>query len=264
MDSSSSGLALTMSGTTFLSPGVGGTGYALNTAAAASNYGNVAKATGASSIFANLKSYTITGWYNAAATNPSGRILAIGNTSSGDFLQLYFGSSSGNSALALQAGTTGTSLALVNSSATSQFNSAGSWVFFAVTVDTTVSNLNSGVKFYVGSTSASASQVANASGAQGSLAGYVTPTDLDVIALANSFNSGTSANNRALVNASLDNIQIYGSTTDASGALDLSTLQGIQVAAIPEAKLSDLLLLSGGILVACRLVNKSAARVEAK
>jgi hypothetical protein len=235
---------LTLRSTTTLGTGVNGGGLVLN--AAAQGVGTGAAGTFNSSAAINLAQYTFTGWYQVSGT-PSGTLLNMVNSSGGGFRMVF---DSGNAFILY---TQGRSVTTNTSSIISA--SPGEWVFFAVTVDTTVSTPGTSwvnaVKIYVANADSFGLTQVNNKGL-----GTATDTSLSAIALSGidgivlGNNTGTSAATwRALSSgASLDEIRLY------DGVFSESQLNAIRLQSIPEASTSAIL--AGGGALCFALFNR--------
>lgn len=216
-------LTLTTSNNTLkwsnLGEGLNNSGYSLYNASTTLYSGNKAVNTATGSTLDNLTSYTITGWFNAGTTQTSGSRLI--STDSG--MSLYFDDSQQRFYLA------GTSGANVRTSASAFLSATGSWVFVAVTVDTTVGTPGSAwanaVKFYVGTEASSVTNIANAS-TSGSLTNLATG-DVTTLAIGNDTNV-----TRSLIDTYLADFSIY------SGALTSSEIEAVRQSSIPEPSAS--------------------------
>jgi hypothetical protein len=112
------------------------------------------------------------------------------------------------------------------------YAATNTWIFFAVSYDGTQSTNN--VTFYRGTLDGSLTAVGTASAAAGTVNTNLLTTP--VLLIGNNGGNGTLARP---FDGWLDNVQIYGSTTDASGALSKSALQNmvtdVSAAAVPES-----------------------------
>lgn len=173
-----------------------------------------------------LKSFTITGWINSSVklstSANSARIYDNGVT------KIYL--SAGGMVISLYNGASTTDYS--GSVATSSlWSTANQWVFYAITYDGTSAN---NLKFYYGSAAAS---IAGAD---------ASPT---VAANLNLGNGVLDIGNRATGDrpfaGSMDDFRIYGSTTDGSGALSLSSIESIRsLDVVPEPNTVAMLLSS--------------------
>jgi hypothetical protein len=171
---------------------------------------------------ANLTSLTVTGWFNASSVIGNGaRLLdATAGTPTGFNLE--------------STGTAGTlSLALNNtaySSNTGAYAAVGSWVFFAATYD----SVSGTIDFYTGTTSSGG---VTEVGSDAASAGLITGQKL---AIGNVYSGYARP-----FKGDLDNLEIFGSTTDSSGALSLSQLDAVYSTAVPEPSTTALLWIGG-------------------
>ncbi len=196
-----------------------------------SNYVDFANTTG----LKNLKSFTITGWLNAksAATIGGGnRILNFNGYGTYDNhgvdLAMHQDGSIGlgiNDWNHIGNGVSSTS-GKITVDPNSSFNN---WVFFAVTYSMTSSSGQ--VKFYFGTNSSNATldAVYTLTGAQ-AVGANVSPT-LTIGQLAPAVRAAGGNATSQMFRGLIDNIAIYGSTVDGSGALSQSEIVLIQDAA---------------------------------
>jgi hypothetical protein len=166
-----------------------------------------------------LTSYTISTWFNRGAITSSGRLLNIA-TSSGSSIDIF---KDGANNFTFNTGGVNTS-----SGGSTILNTLGSYVFFAVTVDSTVATNN--IKFYAGTSTGAVGLVSQHT--------FATPADL-VTGIASSFTVGNrTANDRGFGGSAsfIDELNIFGATSGAGGVLSLSQLDDLRVStsAIPE------------------------------
>ena len=188
-----------------------------------------------------LTSFTISGFFKAdEVIGSSARLFALIDGSGNTAIQV---SATANGVLGFNVDTTASGTA-----SPSSYNEVGQWDYFAITYDGTKTTSN--VVFYKGTTGASPtfSTVATQTVNQGA-----------VDTLANSTFFAYIGNNNSGVrqfDGLLDNIQLYGSAADASGALSASDVQGIFTAAVPEP--TSMVALAGG--AAALLRRRRSAR----
>ncbi len=163
------------------------------------------------SLLNGLTSMTLAGWFNVP-TAIGGNARLMDNLGTNLGFNLY---ASGSGILSLQ----------VNAGAatsTASYGATGSWVFFAVTYDGTLSSNNA--LFYVGSTASAVSLVKTATLNQGALGTSGV-----------NFGAGNMQNGFARpVDGLMDNIQLYGANSGSGGVLTSSQLEVIRAVAIPE------------------------------
>lgn len=184
-----------------------------------------------------LQSFTIMGWFNTG----DAEMIASGAR------LLSFASATGG--IDLWATTNGRLNLTVNGTAATSselYGGANSWVFFAVTYDGTASSNN--VSFYVGDTT------------EGSLSeGYLRSLNKGTVqTTTNSLMIGNRAGYDRPFNGYIDNIRIFGSTSDGNGALSAAEIENYRaVDAIPEASSLAFMLTGGlGIFAAMKARSK--------
>lgn len=201
--------------------------------------GGGAVVTGGAALFNNLKSFTVTGWYNSASATAPGnyaRLLDCGNVS----VLLNPGG-------IINFGVTGASGTVYGTSAaSSQYSTAGSWVFFAVTYDGSLTSNNA--NFYVGNSTTTLTQVGTAVTIN---AGAVKTGTTD-LAIGNI--SGTL--NRPF-DGYLDDFSVYGSTSGSGGVLTVGELEAIRLTAVPEPNAFAFVIAGVGLM----LVGSRARRL---
>ncbi|MDP0497643.1 MAG: hypothetical protein Q7Q73_15680 [Verrucomicrobiota bacterium JB024] len=252
-DSGSNGVDLTGQGLTWSAEGegVGGTGISLYDGAATVQYGIRGYNTSTGSVFDGMTSYTVTGWINMHASQNGGRLLSISNGDGSDQMQIYLN----NDYLRVQNNLGG--VASRKDSGTYNMLNQG-WVYFAMTIDSTQSTFEDAVKFYFGSETVAATYLGNASGSVGTIAGLAMG-DTSTIVLGNSYNAGTAANNRAIIDSNLYDLRIYGSSSGSSGALSAAEVENIRQTAIPESSSISLVLGIASVgLLSLRLFRRNA------
>ncbi|MGE9293454.1 MAG: LamG-like jellyroll fold domain-containing protein [Puniceicoccales bacterium] len=193
-------------------------------------------------------SFTISGWLNTTALEgSSGNILDLYNTSGETPVGVRLSYSLGSG------GTVGTLGLKINgenySSSTGggTFHSGGEWVFFAVTYDGTATTNN--VVFYIGDKETSVVKNATRSSAEGTVA--FTDADMTI--------GNVEGWNGRPFDGMLDDIRMFGSTTDASGVLSISEIEAYRAAdAIPEPSESAMIL--GGVLLLLALLRRRASK----
>lgn len=205
-------------------------------------YGGLGFADGTATAFDGLSSYTISGWYNAT-TLPSNyaRLIEIGSSSSATAIlfQGNAGSSATNLRLTTNIGGVNTGLEINDS----MLLASNSWVFFAFTVDGQTGTIT----LYAGTDSSSVVEM-------GSIVVEDTGTVSvggDSIGIGNSLGTG----NQRPFDGLMDNVRVWGSDTDASGALSLSALESIRAGdVIPEP--STYAMLFGVAIVVLALLRR--------
>jgi hypothetical protein len=195
-----------------------------------------------------LASFTITGWLNTSAlTGSNGNILDLYNTSgeTAEGIRLTYSLSSDGSVGTLQLRINGETY--VSSTGGGTFYSGGEWVFFAVTYDGTTTTDN--LVYYIGSEEDSVVVNATRDSSEGSIA--FTDTDLTL--------GNVEDWNARPFDGMLDNIRMFGSTTDGSGALSLSEIEAYRSTdVIPEPSESATIL--GGALLLLALFRRRASK----
>lgn len=189
----------------------------------------------------NLQSMTLTGWYRTdGPSNPiANNAVLISNVTAGGFS--LHASSSGT--LSLDIGSKA-----VSSSAS--YTASNTWTFFAVTYDSTVGGNN--VKFYVGTTSAPVS-AAGTNSQTGT-----TGTGTNPVTIGN-----TNSGNRPL-DGFIDDVRVYGSTSDGSGALLPSEIESIRAGDVTNSPEPDscLLLIVAGTATLARRRRSSPRNID--
>jgi hypothetical protein len=191
-------------------------GSALNLNDANTTDPGVAATAETGNLFNNLKTYTVTGWYNdQGSASTGGHLVSMGNP----------GNSASAMHIVLQSNQiyiqTNTGTSLVTSPAGS-FPSTG-WIFFAVTVDSTASSLASAVKIYEGTPTTTATALASTAGS-GTAAGLALGT-ITNMGIGNTWNAviGNAGNvNRSIQTANMADVRIY------SGALSSTAVDQIR------------------------------------
>lgn len=177
---------------------------------------------------AGLKSFTLQGWYKTQ----SGLLTAAarlfdkqGGSSSGGFTL----SSGGPGQLSLYVNSLSVGITSTNS-----YSESGTWVFYAVTYDSTAVSGN--VKFYKGGINTGVTQVGDAlTYNQGAVL-----TNSSGLALGNLPNG-----NARPFDGYLDNMRVYGSTTDALGALSINDLETIRAADVTGHRIRKISTVTG-------------------
>jgi hypothetical protein len=163
-----------------------------------------------------------------------------------------FNNTSSLAGFALADGGSGTLILYVNGTggfSSTSFTSGGDvWTFFAVSYDGTLTSNN--LNFYRGTTTTGVVQVGSA-------------VTLNKGVVANDTNGLSIGNNNAAFNRPydglLDNMRIFGSSTDGSGVVSLATLESYRandLLAIPEPSTGVLLLGSFAILLGLRFKRR--------
>ncbi|MDF3057268.1 MAG: anchor protein [Rariglobus sp.] len=213
--------------------------------------GPYASSTTAGNVFNSASSFTIAGWYNAASAPAGGaRLLQSSN------LILFF--NAGTVVLQTSATNTVTSVGTVLGSTATKVSSsgdtittpAGQWVFLAVTFDGTGTNKTA--TFYQGSTSASASLSSQ------SVVYTTTNAALGNNATLSLGGNATSGSNVRPFDGLFDDIRVYASTVDGSGALGSSAINDIRLGAIPEP--ASYASIAGALLGFLALANRRSHR----
>lgn len=189
-----------------------------------------------------LESFTLVGWYNSS--------LALANNA-----RLFDSATAG--ALTLYGSTAGALTLTVNnatatSAVSSNYTATNQWVFFAVTYISNGVAGNNNTNFYVGDTSGM-SLVSTATLFTNNL------PSTGNIEIGNS-NNASFANARPY-DGLMDNIRIFGSTSDITGALSLAQLDAIRAAdAVPEP--SSMALVALGCLSGLATVLRQRSRIS--
>ncbi len=226
----------------YTASGTGVTGlagdYAFNSNATGMGYAGSGGYLSVSNISAGaingLDSFTLTGWFNTESSteiNNSARLF--------DF-------TSGNNGFLLDASAAGTlSLNVDGTSvgASSSFSATNSWVFFAATYDGTSSTNN--VNFYEGTLTSKPTLVGTASASTGAMA--IAPTG--------AFQIGGNSGDVRSFQGDLDDMGVYGSGNNSSGALTLGAVDALYAQEVPEPNIMASFLL-GGILLLLLLGRK--------
>jgi hypothetical protein len=184
-------------------------------------YGGVGLASGTATGFNGLSSYTLSGWYKASSL-PSNyaRLLEIGagSTVTSVLFQGSTGSTSTNLRLGTKIGGVNSTLEVNNS----MLLAVNSWVFFAFTVD----GVNGTITLYAGTDSSSVVQLGSTTISTGSVS-----VDGSNLAIGNSIGN----ENQRPFDGLMDDVRVWGSATDATGALSLSALESVRAGdVIPE------------------------------
>ena len=174
--------------------------------------------TPAEAAFDNAMSVTLTGWFNTADIDK-----AIGY---GDQLNARIFNKYGQFSVLMNQGRFGV---LVNGTGSwaysdwgsySQSSHKGQWVFFAITYDGTVAEGNN-IKFYVGAQYTPASVVSEKT--TGTQRGAITNNIGQYVIIGNHGIGATHGN--ASFDGMLDNLRVFSSHTDSSGALGLNDIE---------------------------------------
>jgi Concanavalin A-like lectin/glucanases superfamily/PEP-CTERM motif len=183
----------------------------------------------------SLDSFTLVGWFKTDGSE------VIGSSA-----RLFAQSASGGLGFALTGDSTtpgklDLSLNGTAISSAASYTASSQWEFFAVTYDGTITSAN--VKFYIGSTVNSVSLVSTVSLNKG------TEADPNVDLAIGGTTTGT-----ATFDGLLDDMSIYGSSTDNTGVLTQSQLETIRfddLTAVPEP--STIFFLAAGGVALCVL-----------
>lgn len=222
--------------------GLSGTGFDNTASTGMGNAGVGGRVIASADIDAvdSLQSLTITGWIKDPSTlAPHNGARVISKFRSGtpnNGWELLWGGNDGGLQLRINDGT-------ANSTANAYAESEDEWVFFAAVWDGTSGSDNA--RFYVGTTNTPV--------------GLVNKLTLSETLVTDNANKVTIGNvdtsYKRAFDGRLDNIRLYGSTTDGSGALTLEELESIRyfdVVTIPEPASLTLVLLGVGSLVGWR------------
>jgi hypothetical protein len=168
-----------------------------------------------------LTSFTVQGWYYSS--------VQIGGAA-----RIFDKTSGSSSSFMVRGATTAGQMNLtvdnLSLDSATGYTATGTWVFFAVTYDGSLTSNN--VTFYVGDTATSVSVVST--GTVNS--GPVSNNPLSLVLGNTTGNPSPAANNRPF-DGLLDNIRLYGSASDSTGVLSLATLEAIRtsdISAVPE------------------------------
>lgn len=187
-----------------------------------------------------LSQYTVTGWlYTGASGISAGTVLSLGSSTDNRMLSVSI-DSNGVTSIKGVAQPVEIPTRYVDITASTVWKTPDQWVFFAITIDTTVasggSNWTNAVKLYLGDDQAASTLTRlNNKGLVGTggatLADSYLISGFDTIAIGNGYNSvtGTASPNEALrSNISVDDLRFY------SGVLDATALNAIRLQGIPE------------------------------
>lgn len=195
--------------------------------------GPYAASSTAGSVLSNAVSFTMAGWYNATATvGSSARIFQVNGASQ---IILDF---TGSNILSLQVGanTTNSNGSGGVASGTINYNTTNTWTFFATTYSYNSSSNLVTVTFYSGTTLSNlASYTLTYTPSSGTLG---TETGLSV------GSNVTSGSNVRPFEGSFDNLSIYASSTDSSGALDATAVTNLFLSTVPEPSAMSFLIIA--------------------
>ncbi len=196
-----------------------------------------------------LTSFTITGWFNVAATiNNSANILNMFNNSTTNGIVL----SAGDGVLTLQVNNGSDA---IHSPYTTGYYGTGQWVYFAVTYNGTLSTNN--VDFYWGTTSADATLV---SGGTLTLANGSTSLSGAALGIGN---TSSGAANRPF-DGSLDDVELFGAASGSSGALTQTELEAVQsgdLLDVPEPGTTALICAGSALFLVCGWRRRRCSRI---
>lgn len=182
---------------------------------------SMARTTAAVSSLNSLQSFTISGWLQTAGTTQLGNFARVlDNYDGSNGFRLRNNNTNGVLELTVQTS---------SFSSNAVYTATESWFFFAVTYDA----ITDAAAFYIGDTATAVSLVNSGSIV---LAGSDTGVNTDNLAIGNTAGGGRP------FDGFLDNIAVYGSTTDGTGALSLSELEAVRAAAVPEPTSAALML----------------------
>lgn len=187
------------------------------------------------------KSFTLQGWINSNASpaeqlNNAARLIDGFSTANSAGFQLRADAAANNNAGAMVLTVDGASV-----TSAAGYAATNQWVFFAVTYDVASHTAN----FYVGDTATSVSQLGTGLTLNIGTGVTTTKTTGSNIAIGN-LSGGTNRPYDGL----MDDVRIFGSTIDSSGALSLAQLESfraLDVQAVPEPTAAALMIL-GGVL----------------
>lgn len=191
----------------------------------------------------SLQSFTLTGWFNTAST-PTNNLRIYHNSNQTGGFDLIADSGT------LRIGVNQNPTAGGIPSRTGAYNTLNQWVFFAVTYDGSAGATNN-VHFYYGTKTSSITDQSDSNLAtdlgvtynQGTAADETVPLSIG------NQNVGTGTTYRPF-DGLLDDMRIYGSKTDATGALTMTELEAVRLSAIPEPGTAALLTASAvGLLL---------------
>ncbi len=212
------------------STGMGSAGTGGGKAQSAGNFTNMG----------TVQSFTIQGWYKADAIGGGAKLFEL----------------TGGGVITLATNAANRLSLTVNSifsqsAASTVYDDSGSWVFFGVTYDGTLTSNN--VKFYAGTLDSAVSLVNSATLNQGA-----RPVGFTSLAIGNSYGS----DNRRPFDGLLDDFRFFDSTTGADGALGLAQLEELRLSAIPEPSSVILCLVGGLFLVVLAVKRRNAVSVN--
>jgi hypothetical protein len=180
----------------------------------------------------SLSSFTVTGWFKSSSQlNFSTQLFALGSSA----IVVRSGNTAGNLSLTVN------NVAVGETTGANVFGTTNEWVFFAVTYDGTSTTDN--LIFYGGTVGGSVSVIATLSSTNG---GMTQPSSASLF---------VSPSIRPY-DGYMDNIRLYGSASDATGALSASAVQGVYASAIPEPSASSMALVIGGLALSLILVRR--------
>jgi hypothetical protein len=165
----------------------------------------------AASALNGSKSFTLAGWFKAAITlGGDARLFDYQSATNNGFVLDGPWMIPGPGVLSLSVN--GASVV-----STQAYSAVGSWVFFAVTYN----SLTNTVNFYQGTTTAVASLVSKGTITSGPVVAPSLSTNLGI--------GNTGVGLTRPFDGYLDDISIYSSTSDGTGALNLSQIQALQI-----------------------------------
>lgn len=192
-----------------------------------------------SNVTTGLTSFTLQGWFKSGtALSNAARLIDGFNTVTTSGLQLRADAATNSLVLGVD-GQSATSAA--------SYGTTNSWVFFAATYD----SVANAVKFYIGDTTTSVTQVGS------TLSFGINPGAVDAPANNIAIGNLPGTNSRPY-DGLLDDIRLFGTTSGSSGALSLSELETIRSldAAVPEPASFALMTMGGVVLLLGQLKRR--------
>lgn len=185
----------------------------------------------------SLSSVTIQLWYKTSETGSWGSARLLEKTQGlNALLSLQVGGDGTNPDITFVLGTPTVGFASASTGSLDSKFGAGSWVFFAVTYDGTLTTNN--VEFYAGTTSSTVESL-----------GTFTVNNGPLGPNTGAFQIGNDGYNRPW-DGEFDNLRIFGATSGNGGVLNQSQLEALRsVDVVPEPTSMALVILAGTVLL---------------